>query len=271
MKQLQSLIFLMLMYIAVGAHALDQEMQVDLLMAKINSALNAGKPAEALPFYAQLDNMGPSLKNPLKESFYFSYINTLDKAGDRANAVSRSDAYLSKYGKKAAHYDQVIEIMSRQEIGMDKDSKARAQAQVDGQIAAKNRHEQTLNDMRACKTEAVALEKLLDALKRDDESLKKQTSSLELRKVLLDSQESMLRTAQYPMPFIEQQFNVDSQSFNKAVREQNQYVREYESDRRSYESRLGRYKNGCGQLSPNNDEVAAVCSNSSDWFCARFK
>ena len=271
MKLFQSLLFLILLCIAGGAQALDPEMQVDLLMAKINSALKADKPAEALPYYAQLESMGPSLRKPLPESFYFSYIETLDKAGDRANAVSRCDAYLSKYGKSAPHYEQVIDIMGRQEVGMDKDSKARTQAQIDGQIAAKNKHEQTINQMRACKTEAIELEKIADGLKRDQESLSTRSSSLQITLNMLNSQETMLRSSPYPMPFIEGQFKVDTQTYNNNIRELNASVKEYDNDKRNYETRLGRYKSGCGQMNPNGTDVAAVCGDSADWFCARFK
>lgn len=129
MKLLQSLLCLLLMGMAVTAYAVDQDVQVDLLMAKITSALKADRAAEALPSFAQLESMEPSLKTPLPESFYFYYIDTLDKAGDKEkalgsdhnqaflndklNANSRAEAYLEKHGKKGKYYSQVIEIKSR--------------------------------------------------------------------------------------------------------------------------------------------------------------
>lgn len=109
------------MGVAVAAHALDQEMQVDLLMAKITSALKADKASDALPFFAELEGMESTLKNPLPESFHFYYIDTLDKTGDKAKALSRADVYLNKYGKSGKYYGQVIEIMSRLQEQMKKE------------------------------------------------------------------------------------------------------------------------------------------------------
>jgi len=51
MKPLQYLLFSILMSIAVQANALDQDMQVDLQMAKINTALKANRPADAVPYF----------------------------------------------------------------------------------------------------------------------------------------------------------------------------------------------------------------------------
>lgn len=136
MKLLQSILFTLLLGSAATTHAVSQEVQVDLLMAKITAALKAEKPAEALPAFVELEGMEPSLQNPLPESFKFFYIDTLDKTGDKAKALKRAEAYLDKYGKNGKYYGQVIEIMSRLQGEVEKEAKARAAAEAEARRKA---------------------------------------------------------------------------------------------------------------------------------------
>jgi hypothetical protein len=115
MKQIQVLLFLMMMGVALVSHALDQDVQVDLLMAKIINAQKESRAADALPTMAKLESMEPTLKTPLPEGFHFLYITTLDESGDYANALRRVNIYMDKYGKRGKNYSKVIDIMSRLE------------------------------------------------------------------------------------------------------------------------------------------------------------
>jgi len=106
------LLSLVLLCIAVQAQALDREVQIDILTNKITTLLKAGKNAEALPYFAELEGMQAALP----ESFDYFYIDTLDKSGKAEKALERSEGYLKKYGKKGKYYGQVIEIMSRRSM-----------------------------------------------------------------------------------------------------------------------------------------------------------
>lgn len=110
------------MSLALTAFATDQGVKVDLLMAKITASLKADKAVEALPYFAELESMESSLSKPLPESFHFYYIDTLNKSGDKAKALSRANIYLTKFGKKGKNYGKVIEIMSVLQIQADKDT-----------------------------------------------------------------------------------------------------------------------------------------------------
>jgi hypothetical protein len=124
MKQLQVLFFSMMMGVAFVSHALDQDVQVDLLMAKIINAQKESRAADALPSMAKLESMEPTLKAPLPESFHFLYITTLDETGDHANALRRVNIYIEKFGRGGKNYAKVIDIMSRLEEEADKNAKA---------------------------------------------------------------------------------------------------------------------------------------------------
>jgi len=126
MKMLRDLLFLMLMGIAITSQAMDQDVQVDLLMAKITNALKQNRVADALPAFAQLESMEPTLQNPLSEGFHFLYIDTLDKSGNHAKALSRANIYMDKFGKQGKYYDKVIEIMSRLQDQVEEEKKVEA-------------------------------------------------------------------------------------------------------------------------------------------------
>ncbi len=105
---------------ACPAYGLEKDIEVDILTTRITGLLKDGKTAEALPLFEKLEGMNVKLP----ESFDFYYIDTLDKAGNAAKAVERSEAYLKKYGKKAKYYGQVIEIVSRLRDAVEKKRQA---------------------------------------------------------------------------------------------------------------------------------------------------
>lgn len=112
---------------SVSVFALDKDIEVDLLMSKITTAIKTDKTADALPSFAKLESMEPSLGKPLPENFHFFYIDALDKSGDYTKALSRCNIYLEKFGKKGKHYGQVIEIMSRSQDRVEREAKAAAE------------------------------------------------------------------------------------------------------------------------------------------------
>ena len=111
--KLQVILLTLLLGTAVTAQALDQEVQVDLLMNKIALALKEERLVDALPAFAEVESIETALQKPLTEKFYYFYIDTLDKTGDKVKAYSRAEIYMNQYGKKGKHYAEVLAIMSR--------------------------------------------------------------------------------------------------------------------------------------------------------------
>lgn len=120
MKLLQSILISLLMAVTTASHAVSQDVQVDLLMTKIATALKENRAADALPTLQQLESMAPVLKKPLPETYHYYYVDALDRMGDKDKALSRAAAYLNTYGQKEKHYSQVIEIMGRLQDAADK-------------------------------------------------------------------------------------------------------------------------------------------------------
>jgi flagellin-specific chaperone FliS len=118
------------MLTAVSAHAVDQDVQVDILMSKIINAQKEGRAADALPSMAKLESMETTLKAPLPESFHFLYITALDESDDHANALRRANIYMEKFGKKGKNYAKVVDIIGRLEEEADKDAKAEAEKEI---------------------------------------------------------------------------------------------------------------------------------------------
>jgi hypothetical protein len=116
MKLLQQSLFVLLMCIGSTAQAISPDVQKDLLLSKITTLLKADKPAEALPYFAELEKMESSLPKQLPESFHYYYIQSLDKAGNADKALGRADVYLKRYGQLGKNYGNVIAIMSRLQI-----------------------------------------------------------------------------------------------------------------------------------------------------------
>lgn len=103
-----------------ASHALEKDIEVDILVTRITGLMKEGKNVEALTLFEKLEGM--NVKVP--ESFDFYYIDTLDKAGKASKALERSEIYLKKYGKKGKYYGQVIEIVGRRSAEVEKERKA---------------------------------------------------------------------------------------------------------------------------------------------------
>lgn len=133
MKLLQSMLFTLLLVIAVSVQASDQGAQLDLLWSKITAAVKNEKPLEALPAFAQMESIASSQSTQMPEDFSALYIGTLYKIGNNAEAYSRAEVYMSKYGKKGRRYAFVLDIMSRSQ---DKVVEARRQAEEAPRVLA---------------------------------------------------------------------------------------------------------------------------------------
>jgi len=116
----------MLICFSLGALAEDG-VKVDILMAKIMKAIKAERAVDALPSFAELESMEPTLKKPLSENFHYYYIDALNNSGDFVKALSRSDIYLEKFGKKGKHYGEVIEVKINAEEQVEKANKLAAE------------------------------------------------------------------------------------------------------------------------------------------------
>lgn len=88
---------------------MDKGAVTDILMGKITEALKANRHAKAVPEFARLEKLGVSLP----ESFYYYYIEALDKAGRRAEARVRATNYLKDYGKQGKYHLEIVKFMSR--------------------------------------------------------------------------------------------------------------------------------------------------------------
>ncbi len=163
MKLLQSVIFSLLVGLALTANAVDQSVQVDILMSKIINAQKEGRAAEALPSMAKLESMEPTLKAPLPEGFHFLYITTLDEAGDHANALRRANIYIEKFGKRGKNYAKVIDIIGRLEDVVAQENKV-ANERAEAERAAQKEVEEGRSPH--CKELGARLKELEDEYKR---------------------------------------------------------------------------------------------------------
>jgi hypothetical protein len=87
---------------------MDRSIVLELLMAKITTAMKANKHEEALPHFARLEKLG----TPLPESFYYYYIQALGQANQKLDAKTRATNYLTTYGNKGKYYAKVIELLA---------------------------------------------------------------------------------------------------------------------------------------------------------------
>lgn len=107
----KKLCFAILVSIFVNVYAFDDDVKTDILMEKITSSIKDNRFGDALPAFKELE----AIRKPLPESFYYYYIQALDKTGGTLDAFSRAEKYLTKYGKKGKYYGQVVEVFARLE------------------------------------------------------------------------------------------------------------------------------------------------------------
>ena len=91
------------------AASLPKDIEVDIVMKKITSLIEAEKYTEALPYFEQLEAMNISLP----EGFYYFQIKSLDKTTDTKKTLTQAESYFTDYGKDGKYYSAVVEIYSR--------------------------------------------------------------------------------------------------------------------------------------------------------------
>lgn len=110
---LKNILFALVMAVSSSAYAVSQDIKADLLMTKIKSAIEANRPVDALPQFAELEAMEPTLDKPLTEGFHYYYVYALAESGNNLKAQQRANMYLEKFGKQGKHYQEVLGILSR--------------------------------------------------------------------------------------------------------------------------------------------------------------
>lgn len=114
--RIKYLMALLTVSFSATAFALSPRVQADLLMSRITAAVKADNYIGALPDFAELESLAPSLSKPLPEAYYYYYVEALDKAGKSAEALHRSEIYIDRFGEKGRYYYKVIPIMSRAQL-----------------------------------------------------------------------------------------------------------------------------------------------------------
>lgn len=118
-------VFINILMLVMSVQAVDQDIQVDLLMSKITMALKEKRYADALPPMEKIEGMENSMSKPLTEGFHFLYLDTLDKSGNYAKALTRTNIYMEKFGKRGKHYAQVVDMTVRLQETVEKEAIAR--------------------------------------------------------------------------------------------------------------------------------------------------
>lgn len=93
---------------------MDKEIALEIEMKKITDLLKSQKYEEAIPRFQRVFKALAANNMKLDEVLAYYYIFTLDKTGRKNTAASLSKAYLNEWGKKGAHYSEVVEIASKQ-------------------------------------------------------------------------------------------------------------------------------------------------------------
>lgn len=87
----------------------SDDVTIDLLMAKISTAIKSQNYAEALPSFVYLENR---IEN-LPESFWYHYLETASNVNDKEKVRALGTKYIKDYGKKGKYYGKVITLMAR--------------------------------------------------------------------------------------------------------------------------------------------------------------
>lgn len=269
---LQGVLISFLLAVTLPALASDPEAQAELLLAKISTALENDRTSAALSYCTTLEKLAPSLQKPLPESFYYDFIETLHRSGAKENALNRAYAYLHKYGKNSPHYAQVAAIIKEQQKEAMQAGGIDADAAVIAWGESKEKEQaQTLARLRACQSEAIALEESEEGLSLEFEEINARSAALLAVKAALDKRKAQIDRSQSGTPAEQKQvrldFNRDSQSYNEAVSAFSSSKQGYEAKVEEQSRRLQHFEEGCANLYVVKADMEAVCGKSDDWFC----
>ena len=276
MKLLQGIMISFLLGMTLPAHAINQDAQADLLLAKISTALKNDRTSEALSACTKLEKLGSSLEKPLPESFYYYYIETLHRIGAKENVLKRAYAYLDRYDKDDPHYGQVTAIVRELQLAAMRAGKVDADAAVTDwketdRLQKEKEHEQTLGVLLACQREANALEGTEKEMNVAFAEINAQSDALLTRKAALDQRAAMIDHSGQGTPEEQKEmrvaFNRDSLAYNDAVYDFNIARESYAAKVEGQSRRFQGYKDRCADLTIIKSDLEEFCGMSADWFC----
>ncbi|VVO49537.1 hypothetical protein PS862_00238 [Pseudomonas fluorescens] len=93
---------------------MDKEIALEIEMKKITDMLKSQQYEEALPRFRRVFKALDANNMEIEEVLAYYYVFTLDKTGRKNSATSLAKAYLDQWGKKGAHYSEMVEIASKQ-------------------------------------------------------------------------------------------------------------------------------------------------------------
>lgn len=269
---LQGLLISLLLGMTLPALASDPEAQAELLLAKIRTALENDRTSAALSYCTTLEKLGPSLRKPLPESFYYDFIEILHRSGAKEKALNRAYAYLHKYGRNSPHYAQVAAIVKELQLAAIQAGIIDADAAVSAWEESKEKEQaQTLATLRSCQSEAIALEAREEELSLEFAEISARSESLLAVKAALDKRQTLIDRSQSGTPAEQKQlrldFNRDSQAYNEAVSAFSRSKEIYEAKVEEQSRRLQHFEGGCANLYVVKADMEAVCGKSDDMFC----
>lgn len=93
---------------------MDKEIALEIEMKKITGLLKSQQYEEALPRFQRVFKALDANNVPVDEMLAYYYIFTMDKTGRKKTVMKLTEVYLNTWGKKGAHYGEIVEIAGRQ-------------------------------------------------------------------------------------------------------------------------------------------------------------
>jgi len=115
MRLFTNLIFISAVILAVSVQAIDQDVQVDILIKKIQFASKEHRYKDLVVEMDKFKKLSNSLNQPLSDNFQYMYVDALERIGDYIGLIQYANAYMQNFGKKGAHYDEIIEKIAKYE------------------------------------------------------------------------------------------------------------------------------------------------------------
>ncbi|MNF72399.1 hypothetical protein D3C84_543780 [compost metagenome] len=93
---------------------MDKEIALEIEMKKITGLLKSEQYEEALPRFQRVFKALDANNMKIDEVLAYYYIFTLDKTGRKKSVMNLAEGYLNEWGKKGAHYNEVVEMLGKQ-------------------------------------------------------------------------------------------------------------------------------------------------------------
>lgn len=140
-------------------------------------------------------------------------------------------------------------------------------------IKDESEHERTLNEMRACKNEAISIGDADKEISVETERLNTRSSALNIRSSFLEAQANMINNFQGGTPDYQRQVRADwsrdKQTYNADARQYTAAENTLKSNMNQFNARFERFKERCNMQAKTAD-LNAVCGGSADIFCKAF-